>query len=59
VPVDKIFVKSTPEPKVKAYIFMYEPLDVIKCQECEIVIAELKELIRIKKGEKDVGSKAR
>jgi hypothetical protein len=50
VPVNKIFLgQETSEPKVKAYIPMYEPLEVIKCKKCEKVIAEPKELIRIVK----------
>ena len=48
--VNKIFVKpDTPEPKVKVLIPMYEPLEVTKCDKCGNVIAEPKELIRIKK----------
>jgi len=47
-PVNKIFVEqSTSEPKVTAYIPMYEPLQVVKCKKCGKVIAEPKELIRI------------
>jgi hypothetical protein len=50
VPVNKIFLgQETSEPKVKAYIPMYEPLEVIKCKKCEKVIAEPKELIRIRR----------
>ena len=46
--VDKIFIEqNTPEPKVKAYIPVYEPLESVKCEKCGKVIAELKELIRI------------
>jgi phage FluMu protein Com len=52
VPVDKIFVEQpTSEPKVKAYIVMYEPLQVVKCKKCGKIIAETKELIRIRKGQ--------
>jgi len=48
--VDKIFIEqNTPEPKVKAFIPMYEPLEVAKCEKCGKVIAEPKELIRILK----------
>ena len=48
IPVNKIFVEQeTSEPKVKAYIPMYEPLEVAKCKKCGKVIAEPKELIRI------------
>ena len=50
VPVNKIFVEpDSPEPKVKVLIPMYEPLEVTKCKKCGNVIAEPKELIRIKK----------
>ena len=48
VPVNKIFIEeNTIEPKVKAYVPMYEPLEVTKCKECGKIIAEPKELIRI------------
>ena len=48
VPVDKIFIEQkTPEPKVKAFIPMYQPLEVTMCERCGKVIAEPKELIRI------------
>jgi len=50
VPVNKIFVEQpTQEPKVKAYIPMYEPLGVTKCKKCGKVIAQPGELIRIQK----------
>lgn len=50
VPVNKIFVEQpTSEPKVKAYIPFYEPLEFVKCEKCRKVIAEPKELIRIGK----------
>jgi len=50
VPVNKIFLEqSTSEPKVRAYIPMYELLEVSKCKQCGTVIAEPKELIRIQK----------
>jgi hypothetical protein len=50
VPVNKIFIEQEKsEPKVKAYIPMYEPLEVVKCEKCGKVIAETKELIRIVK----------
>jgi len=46
--VNKIFIeKSTSEPKVKAYIPFYEPLEVVKCKKCDQTIAEPKVLIRI------------
>jgi len=49
VPVNKIFIEQpSPEPKVKILIPMYKPLEVVKCGECGKVIAEPKELIRIK-----------
>jgi len=48
VPVNKIFLEQeASEPKVKAYIPMYEPLEVVKCKKCGKLIAEPKELIRI------------
>jgi uncharacterized Zn finger protein len=47
-PVNKIFVEqSTSEPKVKAYIPMYDPLEVVRCKKCGRVLAEPKTLIRI------------
>jgi len=50
VPVNKIFLEQTsPEPKVKVLIPMYEPLETIKCKKCGKIIAEPKELIRIHK----------
>jgi hypothetical protein len=50
VPVDKVFVEQpTLEPKVKAYIVMYEPLQVVKCKKCGRIIAETKELVKIRK----------
>ena len=50
VPVNKIFIEPpSPEPKVKAFIPMYEPLEVSKCEKCGNVIAEPRELIRIVK----------
>jgi hypothetical protein len=48
VPVNKIFVEqSSPDPKVKVVIPMYEPLQASKCEKCGKVIAEPKELIRV------------
>jgi len=45
---NKIFIEqNTPEPKVKAFIPMYEPLEVTKYKKCSKTIAEPKELIRI------------
>ena len=50
VPVRKILVEQpTSESKVKAYVAMYEPLQVVKCKGCGRVIAETRELIRIQK----------
>jgi len=39
--------RNSPEPKVKVFIPMYEPLEVSKCNKCGKVIAEPKDLIRI------------
>jgi len=50
--VNKIFLEQTPEPKVKVLIPMYEPLEVTKCKKCGKIIAEPKELIRIRKRER-------
>ena len=51
VPVSKVLVEQdSPEPKVKVFIPMYEPLKTETCQKCKSVIAEPKELIRIMKG---------
>jgi len=48
VPVNKIFIEqNTPEPKVKAFIPMYKPLQISKCEKCGNKIAEPEELIRI------------
>jgi len=50
VPVNKVFIEQpTSEPKVKAYIPMYEPLKTETCKKCKNVIAEPKELIGITK----------
>mgnify|MGYP001029505081 CR=1 FL=1 len=53
VPVNKVFIEQ-PSPidpnKVKVMIPMYEPLETVKCKKCGKIIAEPKELIRIKKG---------
>ena len=47
-PVNKIFIEqATSEPKVKAYVPMYEPLETAKCKKCGKVTAEPKALIRI------------
>lgn len=46
--VNQIFIdQPSSEPKVKAYIPIYEPLEVVKCKKCSKIIAEPKELIRI------------
>jgi hypothetical protein len=48
--VNKIFIEqNTVEPKVKALIPMYEPLETAKCEKCGKTIAQPKELIRIGK----------
>jgi len=48
VPVNKVVVEqNSPEPKVKVFIPMYEPLQVSKCEKCGKIIAQPKELIRI------------
>ena len=50
VEVNKVFVKQeTIEPKVKAFIPMYEPIKVSTCIKCRKVIAEPRTLIRITK----------
>lgn len=50
VPVKKIFLeKPSPESKVKLFIPMYKPLEVVKSKKCGKVLAEEKELIRIQK----------
>jgi len=44
----KVFIEqNTFEPKVKAYIRVYMPLEVVECKKCGKVVAEPKELIRI------------
>jgi uncharacterized Zn finger protein len=55
VPVNKVFIEQdTSEPKVKAYIPVYEPLEISKCKKCGKVIAEPNELIKIvKRGLRD------
>lgn len=48
--MDKIFVEQpTPEPKVEAYVPMYDPLRFSKLKKCGEVISKPKELIRIQK----------
>jgi len=52
VPANKIFIEqNTCDSKVKAYIRVYEPLEVVKCKKCGKVIAEPKELTRIQSRE--------
>jgi len=47
--MNKIFIEQpSTEPKVRVMIPMYEPLEVAKCEKCGKVIAEPKELIRIR-----------
>jgi len=52
VPINKVFVEQ-PSPidpnKVKVMIPMYLPLQVSKCKKCGKIIAERKELIRIRR----------
>jgi uncharacterized OB-fold protein len=48
--VNKVFVEQpSSKPEVKVLIPMYAPLQVSKCNKCGRVIAEPKELIRIRK----------
>ena len=48
IEVNKVFIEQpTSEPKVKAYIPMYEPLKTETCKKCGKLIAEPKELVRI------------
>jgi RNase P subunit RPR2 len=50
--VEKVFLEQeTTEPKVRAFIQMYMPLKPETCKKCGKLIAQSKELIRIKKGE--------
>jgi hypothetical protein len=49
IEVNKLFIeRETSEPKAKAIILYYKPLKVETCKKCKSVIAEPKELIRIK-----------
>ena len=51
VPANRIFIEQpSSEPKGRVMIPMYEPLEVAKCKKCGKVIAEPKELIRIRHG---------
>ena len=48
IEVNKLLIeKATSEPKVKAFVPMYEPLKTEYCKKCGKVIAEPKELMRI------------
>lgn len=48
--MNKIFIEqNSPEPKVKILIPMYEPLELTRCRKCGEIVAEPKELIRIRK----------
>lgn len=50
VQVNKIVVEQdSPEPKVRVFIPMYDPLQVSKCEKCGKIIAQPKEVIRIVK----------
>jgi len=51
IAVNKIFAElKHPKPKVRAFIPMYQPLEVVKCKKCGEIIAEPKEIIRIVRG---------
>jgi uncharacterized Zn finger protein len=48
--VNKVVIEqNSPEPKVRVFIPMYEPLQVSKCEKCGTIIAQPQELIRIVK----------
>jgi RNase P subunit RPR2 len=50
IEVNKLFIEQeTSEPKVKAYIPMYEPLKIETCKKCKNIIVEQKELIAIRR----------
>ena len=50
IEVNKLFMEQKfDEPKVKAFIPMYEPLKTEICKKCGHAIAQQKELIRIVK----------
>jgi len=54
--VNKVLVEqNSPEPKVKVFIPMYEPLQVSKCAKCGRIIAQPKELIRVVKSKMRCG----
>ena len=47
IEADKLFIeKETSEPKVKAVIPVYKPLEIETCKKCKNVIAEPNEFIR-------------
>jgi len=49
-PVDKVFVEQhVSDPKIKAFIPMYKPLELIRCKKCGEIIGNPNELIRIVK----------
>jgi len=53
IEVNKLFIEQeTSEPKVKAFVPMYEPLKTETCKKCKSVMAEPQELIRIVKNAK-------
>jgi len=57
IDTDKLFIEQeTSEPKVKAFIPMYKPLKVETCKKCGQIIADPKELIRIVKHGKRIGT---
>jgi RNase P subunit RPR2 len=49
IPLNKILIEISPEFKVEVLISMYEPLKTETCKKCKNVIAQPKELIRIRK----------
>ena len=47
----KVFLEpESSEPKIKVFVPMYMPLKLENCKKCGRLIAQPKELIRIKKG---------
>jgi len=48
VPASKIFIEqNTFDSKVKAYVRIYDSLEVVECKKCGRVITEPEEIIRI------------
>ena len=48
IEVNKLLIEQeTSEPKVKAFVPIYEPLKTKECRKCKNVIAEPKALIKI------------